>query len=62
LKIKNFPINARITFLGSVFKNHKQTEWNINIGLENQYHYLANYEKYMVKHARFANIVNSGKK
>lgn len=35
IKIRNFPENARITFLGSIFKDHKNSEWNIHIGLEN---------------------------
>jgi hypothetical protein len=34
-KIKNFPENARITFLGSIFKERKNPECYINIGLEN---------------------------
>lgn len=56
IKIRNFPENARITFLGSIFKDHKNSEWNIHIGLENHYNHLADYEKYMVKHARFSNM------
>ncbi|MBU3086425.1 MULTISPECIES: Tn7-like element transposition protein TnsE [Acinetobacter] len=55
MKIKNFPINARITFLGSIFKTHKETEWNINVGLEN-YKYSTDAQKYVVKHARFSNM------
>jgi hypothetical protein len=56
IKIRNFPENARITFLGSIFKDHKNSEWNIHIGLENHYNLLPDYEKYMVKHARFSNM------
>ena len=56
IKIRNFPENARITFLGSIFKDHKNSEWNIHIGLENHYTHLPDYEKYMVKHARFSNM------
>ena len=56
IKIRNFPENARITFLGSIFKDHKNSEWNIHIGLENHYNQLPDYEKYMVKHARFSNM------
>ena len=56
IKIRNFPENARITFLGSIFKQNKQKDWNIHIGLENHYKHLADYEKYMIKHARFSNM------
>ncbi|MEC8058066.1 MAG: hypothetical protein VX136_13310, partial [Pseudomonadota bacterium] len=56
LKIKSFPENARITFLGSIFKENKQVNWNINIGLENHYTNSADYQKYMIKHARFSNM------
>ncbi len=56
IKIRNFPENARITFLGSIFKQNKQKDWNIHIGLENHYNHLADYEKYMIKHARFSNM------
>jgi hypothetical protein len=55
VKIKNFPKNARITFLGSIFKNNKQSEWNITVGLEN-YKYSTKDQKYMLKHARFSNM------
>ena len=48
IKIRNFPENARITFLGSIFKDHKNSEWNIHIGLENHYNHLPDYEKYRV--------------
>ena len=56
MKIKSFPENARITFLGSIFKENKQVNWNINIGLENHYTNSADYQKYMIKHARFSNM------
>ncbi|ALV75050.1 Tn7-like element transposition protein TnsE [Acinetobacter bereziniae] len=55
MKIKNFPENARTTFLGSIFKKSKQSEWNITVGLEN-YKYSTNDQKYMLKHARFSNM------
>ncbi|MDW3026376.1 Tn7-like element transposition protein TnsE [Acinetobacter baumannii] len=56
IKIRNFPENARITFLSSIFKDHKNSEWNIHIGLENHYNHLPDYERYMVKYARFSNM------
>lgn len=55
IKIKGFPQNSRITFLGSIFKNNKQSEWNITVGLENYQHSLSD-QKYLLKHARFSNI------
>ena len=55
IKIKGFPENSRITFLGSVFKNNKQSEWHITVGLENYKHPLSD-QKYLLKHARFSNI------
>lgn len=55
MKIKNFPPNSRITFLSSVFKEHKNNDWKINIGLEN-YQYLNESQRYLFKHARFSNM------
>lgn len=55
IKIKNFPENARITFLGSIFKDIKNEEWNITIGLEND-EYLTKDQRYLLNHARFSNM------
>ena len=46
IKIRNFPENARITFLGSIFKQNKQKDWNIHIGLENHYNHLGSVDIY----------------
>ncbi|ENU15159.1 Tn7-like element transposition protein TnsE [Acinetobacter lwoffii] len=54
-KIKNFPENARITFLGSIFKERKNPECYINIGLEN-YKYSIENQRYILKYARFSNM------
>jgi hypothetical protein len=45
IKIKNFPKNSRLTFLGSIFKDIKNSEWNITVGLEN--------DKYSTKDQRY---------
>lgn len=55
IKIKNFPKNSRITFLGSIFKDIKNSEWNITIGLEND-KYSTKDQKYILNHARFSNM------
>ena len=55
VKIKNFPENSRITFLGSIFKDIKNREWNITVGLENN-KYLDKDQKYTLNHARFSNM------
>ena len=55
VKIKNFPENSRITFLGSIFKDIKSREWNITVGLENN-KYLDKDQKYTLNHARFSNM------
>ena len=55
IKIKNFPENARITFLGSIFKDIKNSEWNITVGLEND-KYSTKDQRYILNHARFSNM------
>ena len=55
IKIKKFPENARITFLGSIFKDTKNSEWNITVGLEND-KYSTKDQKYILNHARFSNM------
>ena len=55
IKIKKFPKNARITFLGSIFKEIKNREWNITVGLEND-KYSTKDQKYILNHARFSNM------
>ncbi|TCH63416.1 Tn7-like element transposition protein TnsE [Acinetobacter sp. ANC 4862] len=51
MSIKGFPENARISFIGSIFKNVKNKDWNINLGLENK-----TTKKKFFKHARFSNM------
>lgn len=53
IKIKNFPKNSRITFLGSIFKDIKNREWNITVGLEND-KYSTKDQRYILNHARFS--------
>ncbi len=47
--IRGFPLNARISFIGAIFKNKQEIDWNINLGLE--------YEKQRIfKHTRFSSM------
>jgi len=55
IKIKNFPKNSRLTFLGSIFKDIKNSEWNITVGLEND-KYSTKDQRYILNHARFSNM------
>ncbi|WP_257224419.1 Tn7-like element transposition protein TnsE [Acinetobacter sp. YH16039] len=49
LVIRGFPLNARISFIGAIFKNKQEIDWNINLGLE--------YEKQRIfKHTRFSSM------
>lgn len=49
MKIKNFPEDAKITFLGEIFKFNHLKSWNIKLGI------YADYEL-SVKHSRLSNL------
>lgn len=49
MKIKNFPENAKITFLGEIFKFKHLKSWNITLGIHDGFELL-------VKHSRLSNL------
>lgn len=49
LVIRGFPLNARISSIGAIFKNKQGIAWNINLGLEYE-------EQRVFKHTRFSSM------
>ena len=49
MKIKNFPENAKITFLGEIFKFRHLKSWNIKLGIHDG-------SQLLVKHSRLSNL------
>jgi hypothetical protein len=49
MKIKNFPEDAKITFLGEIFKFNHLKSWNIKLGIQDS-------NTLLVKHARLSNL------
>jgi len=49
MKIKNFPEDVKITFLGEIFKFNHLKRWNIKLGIQDGNNLL-------VKHARLSNL------
>ncbi|MDC5517593.1 Tn7-like element transposition protein TnsE [Acinetobacter baumannii] len=49
MKIKNFPEDAKITFLGEIFKFNHLKRWNIKLGIQDGNNLL-------VKHTRLSNL------
>ena len=49
LVIRGFPLNARISSIGAIFKNKQERDWNINLGLEHE-------KQRIFKHTRFSSM------
>lgn len=49
LVIRGFPLNARISYIGAIFKNKQERDWNINLGLEHE-------KQRIFKHTRFSSM------
>lgn len=49
MKIKNFPEDAKITFLGEIFKFNHLKSWNIKLGIHSD-------SELSVKHSRLSNL------
>lgn len=49
MKIKNFPVDARITFIGEIFKFNHLKSWSIKLGIKDG-------NDYAVKHSRLSNF------
>ena len=49
MKIKNFPEDAKITFLGEIFKFNHLKSWNIKLGIHAG-------SELSVKHSRLSNL------
>ncbi len=49
MKIKNFPEDAKITFLGEIFKFNHLKSWNIKLGIHAD-------SELSVKHSRLSNL------
>lgn len=47
--IRGFPLNARISYIGAIFKNKQERDWNINLGLEHE-------KQRIFKHTRFSSM------